>query len=307
MLSRARAALGRRIRTRLGITRLEQTLGDLEATAGRDFQQAWRLLDGHEDRLGRVERLVRMATVMAWIEQATLRTDPLVSIVLPTRNRAAVIARAISSVRRQSYSNWELLVCDDGGSDHTAAVVEQFGDTRVRYLWDQPDGVAAARNRGLDSAAGELITYLDDDNRMHPNWLKSVVWAFEQRPDVEVVYGGIIIDDTARLHREPGHEMPSAWLEKFDRETVLASNVADTSAIAHRAGLHEARWEESLQTMGDWDLFLRLTEHRDPLTLPVIAGFYYTGAPDRISDDVAAHEIDRPAIQERARRSRSRA
>lgn len=306
MLARSRAATAAWLRDRLGIDRLGLRLDELEGNAARDFATVWRLLDGHEERIGRSERMISTATVMAWIDQAGLHGDPLVSVVLPTRDRASLLGRAVDSVIAQSYPNWELLVCDDGSRDETAELVAGIGDPRVRYLPDEAVGVAGARNRGIAAAGGELIAYLDDDNRMHPNWLKSVVWAFEQRPEVEVLYGGIVIEDTARLHREPGQEMPSAWLEAYDPETILTSNVADTSAIAHRAGLPEAHFDETLQTMGDWDLFLRLTAEREPLTLPAIAGFYFTGAEGRISDLTAAHDSDRPVIQDNARRARSR-
>jgi glycosyltransferase involved in cell wall biosynthesis len=295
-----RGTLGMRARDRLGIGALEGML----AAVDRDIGHIRTLLDGHQERIGRTERLIRIATVMAWIEQATLRTNPLVSVILPTRDRPSILPRAIESVFGQSYANWELIVCDDSEGEGTEDVVGTFAGGRVRYLPGEPSGAAAARNRGLTDARGELIAYLDDDNRMHPGWLKSVVWAFERRPDVEILYGGITIEDTARLHREPGHEMPSAWLEAYDREAVLTNNVADTSAIAHRASLADARFDESIRVMADWDFFLRMTADRNPLTLPAIACFYFTDAENRLSEDVGARRRDGPTITWRARAAR---
>jgi glycosyltransferase involved in cell wall biosynthesis len=305
MLARLKSA----VRDRLGIGSLERRLQDVETSVSRDLAHAWKLLDGHEDRLGRIERLVRVATVMAWVEQATVTETQLISVVLPTRDRAAVLGRAIESVLGQRYGNWELLVCDDGSTDETAAVVEAVGDPRVRYLPDpagRSGGSGAARNRGIEAARGQLIAYIDDDNRMHPLWLKCVAWAFEQRPDTEVLYGGIVIDNTGRLHLEPVQEMPSAWMESYDRDAVVSSNIADMSAIAHRAGLPEAHFDEELHTMGDWDLFLRLTAGREPLTLPAIACFYFTDAENRMSDLTDKHAQERPVIQSRGRRARER-
>jgi hypothetical protein len=304
MFSRLKSAARRRARGQLGLTAIDRRLADFEAALDRDLGHAWKLLDGHEDRLARIERLVRVATVMSWVQQATLRTEPLISVVMPTHNRAGLLPRAIDSILAQEYGNWELLVCDDGSVDGTAAVMEAVDDRRVRYLPAPAAGAGAARNRGLEAASGELIAYLDDDNRMHRLWLKCVAWAFEQRPDINVLYGGIVIDDTGRLHREPAHEMPSAWLESYDREAVVTHNVADASAIAHRAGLPEARYDEALTTTGDWDLLLRLTTHEDPLTLPAIACFYFTDAAERSSDQVEKNRSDRVAITERGRRMR---
>lgn len=302
MLGKLKAAT----RARFGLNAIDRRVGDLEAALNRDLAQAWKLLDGHEDRLARIERLTRMATVMGWVQQASLSAEPLISVVMPTHNRADLLPRSLGSLLSQEYRNWELLVCDDGSSDETASVVEAVDDPRIRYRPGEPAGACAARNRGLAAARGNLIAYLDDDNRMHPLWLKCVAWAFEQRPAVDVLYGGIVIDDTGRLHREPVREMPSAWLESYDREAVVSNNVADASAIAHRAGLAEARYDESLQTTGDWDLILRLTADREPLTLPAIACFYYTDAENRSSDMLEANAVDRASIQERARSMRQR-
>jgi hypothetical protein len=296
-VARLRHALVRRARSRLGVESLEARL----AAVDRDIAHVWTLLDGHEERLGRTERLIRVATVMAWIDQATLRTQPLVSVIVPTRDRAAFLPRAIESVVDQSYTNWELVISDDSEGDETAALVDVLDDSRVRYVRGGPSNASAARNRGIDAARGELFAYLDDDNRMHPNWLKSVVWAFEQRPDAEILHGGITIDDTARLHGEAGNEMPSAWLDSYDRETVVTNNVADASAIAHRASLPNARFDESLRTMADWDFILQMTADRDPITLPAIACFYYTDADNRLSDEREQQAMERPEIQRRAR------
>jgi glycosyltransferase involved in cell wall biosynthesis len=313
-LSRLRTTTINRLRRGLGIIGLEHRVASLENHLGAlgkaysaDVNRVWELLDGHEERIARVELQVRIATVMAWIEQATPVSEPLVSVVMATRDRAAVLPRAIESVLGQSFPNWELLVCDDGSGDGTAAVVGSVADPRVRHMPAKRAGVGAARNRGLDAARGELIAYLDDDNRMHPNWLKSVVWAFEQRPEAELLYGAIVIDDTARHHGERGAEMPSAWLERYDPEAVIDRNVADTSAIAHRARLVNARWDEDLKTMGDWDFILRATADRDPLTLPAIACFYYSDAADRLTDLSEQSRLDRPRIVDRARAARSRA
>lgn len=298
----ARAATLSRVRQRLGIPGLEQRLGELDAAYARDINQAWRLLDGQEHRLGRIERLVQLATVMDWVDQATLRTEPLVSVVVPTRDRPTLLRRAIESVLAQSYPNWELIVSDDAAGDDAAAVAASFDDARIRHISGPPAGASAARNRGIDAVSGPLIAYLDDDNRMHPNWLKAVVWAFEQRPEAEVLYGAIVIDDTSHLHGG-APELPSVWLERYDPETIVESNVADSSAIAHRSGL-ETRFDEELETVADWDFMLRATIGREPLTLPAIAAYYHTDADGRLSELEESQRRDRAAITARARAAR---
>ncbi|MGH7316434.1 MAG: glycosyltransferase family 2 protein [Candidatus Rokuibacteriota bacterium] len=133
-------------------------------------------------------------TLTSWIEQAALHPGPLVSVILPTHNRAALLPRAVASVRAQVYPAWEIVLVDDGSTDATPAVAErlraEIGAARLQILRVAPGGVCAARNHGLAATKGSLIAYLDDDNTMHPLWLKAVAWAFAQRPDVDVVYGG---------------------------------------------------------------------------------------------------------------------
>jgi len=148
---------------------------------------------------------------------------------------------------------------DDGSTDDTPLVIERLAGEldrdRVRAIRIPPSGASAARNHGLASAKGSLIAYLDDDNLMHPLWLKAVAWAFAERPDVDVVYGGIIVDDILRFHRRPGRELPSFHLSAFDRRTLAESNPADMARSRTGAGCPRltstkrcARWETGISS-----------------------------------------------------------
>jgi glycosyltransferase involved in cell wall biosynthesis len=244
---------------------------------------------------------VEVQTFMQWIELATLRGAPLISIVLPTRDRRELLTRAICSVNRQTYQDWELLIVDDGSVDDTPAYLAGLTEPRVRSFRANGSGVCAARNVALAEVRGELIAYLDDDNIMHPHWLKSVVWGFEQRPEASVLYGAFVVDDTARIDPKRGGDLPRLYFWPYDHHAVAQDNVADMSCIAHRAGLPEARFDESLREMGDWDLFLRLTKTAPPLVLPAIACFYTTDAPNRLSHG-PTHEADRAYVRAKNRR-----
>ena len=236
------------------------------------------------ERVARLERHDRVRTFTSWIEAAALRTEPLVSVVLATRDRVKFLPRSIGSVLAQRYTNFEVVVVDDGSVEDVAAAIHAIGDDRVRCTRTEPKGVCAARNTGLDLAAGSIVAYLDDDNVMDALWLKAVVWAFEQRPDVDVVYGALVIDDTAAQLGVGGWELPSLWVHEFDREVLARRNLADTGAIAHRAGIAGARFDESLGRLGDWDMLLSVAAHTEPLALPVVACRYHSDAPNRLSD-----------------------
>ncbi len=246
-------------------------------------------------------RQLQVRAVMDWIEHATLRSAPLVSVVLPTRDRRDLLARAIESVQKQSYRNWELLIVDDGSVDGTADFLAGLADDRVRCFRHHGAGACAARNVALAQARGELIAYLDDDNMMHPAWLKGVVWGFEQRPEANVLYGGYVVDDAWRINRKRSGYLPRLFFLPYDHHQVAQRSVADIGAIAHRAGLPEARFDESLREMGDWDLFLRLTRTAPPLALPAIACFYTTDAPNRLSHG-PTFAADKAAVRAKNRR-----
>jgi hypothetical protein len=267
-------------------------------TALRRNRKSLRALKRRSDEHG---RHLQVLTTMEWIRHASLRETPLISVVLPTRNRAALLQRAIASVCAQSFANWELLIVDDASLDGTPALLTTVADKRIRALRCGGAGVCAARNVALAAARGAFVAYLDDDNVMHPDWLKSVVWAFEQYPATDVLYGAFIVDDKARLAGHGRGQLPQLYFHRYDYRSAARHNVADMGCIAHRAGLPEARFEESLREMGDWDLFLRLTRRSEPLALPAVACFYYTDAADRLTGGPTFH-ADAASVRARNRR-----
>jgi hypothetical protein len=98
-----------------------------------------------------------------------------------------------------------------------------------------------------------------------------------------VLYGAFVIDDLLRVGGQSSGQLPRTFLHPWSREALRHDNLADIGAIAHRSGLPEARFDESLQQMGDWDLLIRLTADADPLVLPAIACYYMTDAPNRLT------------------------
>ena len=184
----------------------------------------------------------------------------------------------------QRHTKLELIVIDDGSSDGTGDLLASLTDPRLRLLRTAGVGAAAARNLGLDAAAGAIVTHLDDDNLMDPLWLRGVAWAFERWPDTEFLYGARIVEDGPARNRTPSGAMPALdWLP-FDRARLEQSNYIDMNVIAHSAGLSAARFDPALRSSIEWDMLLRATAARAPLELPVIACLYSNYAPNRLSD-----------------------
>jgi hypothetical protein len=240
-------------------------------------------LDAHELRLRQLEREASVRTVTDWVRAAVVPETMVVSVIIPTRDRASIVPAAIESALGQTYGRTEVVVVDDGSVDETPEVLAKFDDERLHVVRGDGDGVCAARNRGLEVANGEVVVYLDDDNTMMPWWCKAVVWGFAQRPDADVLYGARVIDDIVRARHEGEGAMPSVQFEPYDFEVLTHHNFTDMNVIAHRAGLAEARFDESVATYGDWDLFWRLTRFAPPLELPVLACHYSTEGDGRLS------------------------
>jgi cellulose synthase/poly-beta-1,6-N-acetylglucosamine synthase-like glycosyltransferase len=117
--------------------------------------------------------------------------EPVVSIILPTYNRAKFLPQAFDSIRSQTWTDWELIVVDDGSRDDTAAVVEQLASETgrpVRYVWQENAGPAAARNAGLDRARGKYVAFFDSDDYWLAHHLKDCVGALEGNPEVAWVF-----------------------------------------------------------------------------------------------------------------------
>ncbi len=98
--------------------------------------------------------------------------NPFFSIIIPAYNRAEILKETIPSVLSQSFSDFELIIADDGSADDTKTVVSKFEDQRIRYYQQVNRGVCAARNSGAQNAKGEFVIFLDSDDHIEQNWLK---------------------------------------------------------------------------------------------------------------------------------------
>ncbi len=219
-----------------------------------------------------------------------------VSIVMPTYNRAQSIGRAIASVRQQSFTNWELVIVDDGSADATLdAVAPYLADSRIRLIAAAHSGVSGARNLGLESAQGKYIFYLDSDNTWDPTYLSYMV-AFLDICGLSAAYCGIrsINDDGAVQFYRGDH---------FDWQACLTQNYVDMNCFGHvNPGPTGHRFDSKLPRLVDWDFILRITADLPTAFLPYCGVTYYDGAGgERISRTVARGDALKP-LEETVRR-----
>jgi glycosyltransferase involved in cell wall biosynthesis len=111
---------------------------------------------------------------------------PMVSVIMPTFNRADTIRRAIRSVQAQTFTDWELIVVDDGSTDATVALIEGC-DPRLKILRQENQGTAGARNAGLRASAGSYIAFLDSDDEWLPHHLELCVSFLSAFPEEQFV------------------------------------------------------------------------------------------------------------------------
>lgn len=112
----------------------------------------------------------------------------LVTVIIPTHNRADLLVEAIESVAQQSYKNVEIIVIDDIGSSETKKALEPFSALDVRYLVNPGRGAASSRNLGAAKASGELVAFLDDDDLWLPMKLEKQVTRFQEAPSLSAVF-----------------------------------------------------------------------------------------------------------------------
>ena len=201
---------------------------------------------------------------------------PLISVIIPTYNRAHLLGRAIQSVLKQSFSAFELLIIDDHATDNTAQVVAQWDDPRIQYLrLAENRGSSAARNCGIRAAKAEFITFLDDDDELLPDALVALYQALRTAPDtVGYVIGGIIrVIDAPQGEVVDNLYWPQA-LSCQNREAIFLQFLRGMSfgtefgatfrrSVFEKIGL----FDEQLWAAVDRDLFIRLALHFDFLVI----------------------------------------
>jgi predicted AlkP superfamily phosphohydrolase/phosphomutase len=255
-------------------------------------------IDALRADVDRLDRLARIAPVSAWIRDIDVPETIQVSIVMATRNRATLIQRAIESVQQQSYTNWELLIVDDVSTDDTWVRLEKLAasDPRIRpFRMEQQGRASGARNHALDRAEGDVVVYLDDDNRFDRDWCKAVAWAFGEFADVHVAYGARVIDDEVRHEGLSGRSLPIVQFNAWDRNAMLHANLVDVNVVAHRRS--DVRFDPVTNHFADWHLLLELTDDCDPLALPVVASYYTSDAPGRMTLDLRDAHFERTGME----------
>lgn len=185
--------------------------------------------------------------------------EPLISVVIPAYNSARFIGEALSSVLAQTFTDYEIIVVDDGSTDDTREVVGALGD-RVRLVSQKNAGAGAARNRGIAAARGTWIAFLDSDDQWRPEHLRILLDAAEASPEFPLIYGSktTVDEQGATVHHPDAPRFPTGWIFAELIEDCLittSTNLVRTATLRAVGGYNEDR---RLRVAEDWDLYLRL-------------------------------------------------
>jgi tetratricopeptide (TPR) repeat protein len=198
-----------------------------------------------------------------------LAAMPLVSVVVPTRNRAEMLRDALESVCAQDYGNWEAIVVNDGGEDvaHVLRSLPAVAAARFNLIQSaQATGQARARNKGIAAARGDIVAFLDDDDRYKPDHLAQLVAGLQSSgaalgyTRAEAVWERL--DEGRRIDVKRGPASP--WY-RYSRALLLVRNCMPIDNWAVRRECFElcGNFDETMSCAEDWDLLLRLTQRAD--------------------------------------------
>lgn len=237
---------------------------------------------------------------------------PRVSVVVATRDRRTLLARALASIDAQCFRDFEIVVVDDGSSDWTAGWLRaEYPAVRLVEL-STSCGAAAARNRGIECARGEIVAFLDDDDIWHASYLETQVAQFNKHPDAQLCSAGHVeVDGAGRVSRPDLRPL-------FDYADPLVHLLAECplhtlSVVAcRRAALARiGPFDETLAIVHDLDWYLRLVagggtreQHPAALVERCVPGGLVTRHRQWYAEERAVHRrlFARTAIAHRDRR-----
>ncbi|CAD5942496.1 glycosyltransferase [Planktothrix agardhii] len=192
--------------------------------------------------------------------------QPLVSVIVPTKDRPEMLAQAIQSVLNQTFTELEIIVVNDGGVD-VQSVISRL-NTKGNIVYKKHDHTlerSVARNTGIRTARGKYIAYLDDDDNYYPNHIETLV-KFLENSEYKIAYTDAVMAQQEKqngeyvtINRSVPHSLD------FDKEKILVSNCTPNLCLMHeKSCLDEVGlFDETLSTHEDWDLIIRLSRKFD--------------------------------------------
>jgi glycosyltransferase involved in cell wall biosynthesis len=223
--------------------------------------------------------------------EETSSQAPLITVIIPTYNRAGLLGRAIRSVLKQSFERFELIVADDSSTDATEAVVSRFSDPRIVFIRRSTNGGnAAARNTGILAARGEYICFLDSDDEFLPGYFEAVTTVLEDSPEgVGFAWVGRYLvtpgsdgDEWITERPPPGKDVEDEYLSFLYR---FRGGTSRGLVVKRRCFEEIGLFDERLRAAVDTDLVLRLVQRYSYIEIETPYVCFHQHAGERVSQN----------------------
>jgi glycosyltransferase involved in cell wall biosynthesis len=225
---------------------------------------------------------------------------PTVSVIIPAYNAGKFLEETVRSVLSQSYADLEIIICDDGSTDNTAAVAASVHDARVKYIHQQNAGVSAARNNGAAHATGKFLAFLDADDLFYPGNLSRKVEALVKNPEAGMAFADCdVIDGSSRKTGEVLTGKPENILENLLlwNGTVVPG---PSSVLVTREAFEKVNgFDTQFSTAADQDFFFRVAHQFSCVRVPAVLTAYRKHGHN-MHMNIALMERDHIAVYEKA-------
>ena len=216
-----------------------------------------------------------------------MKINPLVTIIIPTYNRANLIGATLDSVLAQAYSNWECIVVDDNSTDDTVCLIDNYvkADERFKYLINnRKKGAQGARNSGLLRAKGEWIVFFDSDNYMYTEFLEKLLQTvIINSKDICTCFSNVICRTTNK--KRSTFEWICNGNIQFDLISGRSYVDYNGALIRKQKILDIGLLDECCPSFQEWDTHIRLSAVAQYCTLQEYLVDYYIGGDDTISSN----------------------
>jgi glycosyltransferase involved in cell wall biosynthesis len=187
----------------------------------------------------------------------------LVSIIVPCYNQGQYLRESLQSVLDQTYQNWECIIVDDGSTDNSSEIANEFcyKDTRIKYIWQRNEGLSSARNKGLNNASGNFIQLLDSDDLLENRKIEFQVEYLLKNQETDIVYGSMSRFDSETLEIVDKGE----WMAKISGrgqeilKDLLFKNIMVVSSPLLRIEVFKkiGYFNTNLRSVEDWEFWIR--------------------------------------------------
>lgn len=189
---------------------------------------------------------------------------PLISVIIPLYNKEKFIAKTLKSVLSQSFSDFEVLIIDDGSTDKSFAIAKEFTDERIVFLSKENEGVSATRNLGIEKSSGKFIVFLDADDIWRNDFLETIHSVIVDYPEqkvfstaIEIEIGNKIFPAEYSISKEKKVQIVNYFEASLLQSAIFASGTVFEKSVFEKAG----NFDISLKTEEDIDLWIRIGLH----------------------------------------------